>query len=252
MHAITIRHVILIACCLAAAPALAGVAGQSSGVTSTIGNQGTDASPEVQQQSAGFVDQNQQLQNAQNSASPTGIVVPVVANVAGAAGARGAANAAGPDAGGKPGDPNSASATPATPPPPPPPPPTYVSVVKHLTPGSDSDPSGTTAVVPVAVATPSDTQAPAVAPGLVKTDAPPPAPTKAPAPVVSAPVNAAANAEKIGANERAMETGVVSGGRGPAPDGYTFYVGFGIALLLLVIAFGAYVKSKKDEAARRL
>jgi hypothetical protein len=244
MHAFAIRHVILIVSCLAAAPAFAGVAGQSSGVTSTIGNQGTDASPEVQQQSAGFVQQNQQ--NAQNPVSPTGVIVPVVAN---AAGARGAANAASPDSNGKPGDPNGASATPATPPPPPP---TYVSVVKHLTPGSDStDPASATTAVPVAVVTPSDTQAPTVAPAQAKADTlPVPVKTATPVPPPTSVVAPTAAAEKIGASERAAETGVVSGGRGPAPDGYTFYVGFGIALLLLVVAFGAYLSSQKDEARR--
>ena len=74
----------------------------------------------------------------------------------------------------------------------------------------------------------------------------------APPPVAVAPTSAAASSEKIGASERAAESGVVSGGRGPAPDGYTFYVGFGIALLLLVIAFGAYLSSQKDEAGRRV
>ena len=170
-----------------------------------------------------------------------------VAN-AGAAGARGAANSANPDSSGKPGDPGSAPAAPATPPPPPPPPPTYVSAVKHLTPGSDSaDPVATAVVTPAAVATPE-----LPPPPFAGTPPEPAKPAASPAVVVAnPPVTPVANAEKIGANERAAETGVVSGGRGPAPDGYTFYVGFGIALLLLAIAFGAYLSSQKDESGRR-
>ena len=78
MHAITFRHFFLIASWLAAAPALAGVGATSSGVTSAIGTQGTNASPEVQQQSAGFVQQNQQLQEGQNAVSPSGVVQMVV------------------------------------------------------------------------------------------------------------------------------------------------------------------------------
>jgi hypothetical protein len=246
MHAIAIRHVILIAGCLAAAPALAGVAGTSSGVTSTIGTQGTNTSPDVQQQSAGFVQQNQQLQAGQNGVSPTGIVLPGgVANAAAASTAKGAPNSANP------GDPGSAQpATPATPPPPPPPPPTYVSVVKHLSPSQEAADAATNdTAMPVAAVTPPLMPVPA-------TTDPAPVPAKAaaavtpPAPVTSAPANAAANAAKIGATERTAEAGVVSGGRGPAPDGYTFYVGFGIALVLLVIALGAYLSSQKDEAAR--
>jgi hypothetical protein len=258
MHAIAARHFIFIATCLATAPALASVGGTSSGVTSTVGTQGTNASPEVQQQSAGFVQQNQQLQDAQNPVSPPGIILPGgAANAASASAAKGAQNSANPGGSKEnPGDPGSAQAAPApaTPPPPPPPPPTYVSVVKHLTPGQEAaDPAQTetaAAATPVtAVVTPPVTPAPA------KTDPVPGAPKMAaavnpPAPLASAPANAATNAAKIGASERATEAGVVSGGRGPAPDGYTFYVGFGIALLLLVIAFAAYLSSQKDEAAR--
>jgi hypothetical protein len=201
----------------------------------------------VQQQSAGFVQQNQQLQDAQNAASPSAVVLPGGTTAAGAS-ARGAANAANPA---NPESGEKAGSTPATPPPPPPPPPTYVSVVKHLTPGPDSaDPAGTTAIVtaPAAAAAP-----PAVAPETVKTEtSPAPAKATAPLPLAAAPTPAAADVEKIGASERVAETGVVSGGRGPAPEGYTFYVGFGIALLLLVIAFGAYMSSQKDEAGRRV
>ena len=100
MHTISVRNFILIASFLAATPAFAGVGATSSGVTSSIG-QGTNASADVQQQSAGFVQQNQQLQNAQNAASPNGIVVPGGVVNAGAAGARNAANSANPDASGK-------------------------------------------------------------------------------------------------------------------------------------------------------
>ncbi len=252
MHTIAVRHFILIASLLAATPALAGVGGTSSGVTSTVGIQGTNASPEVQQQSAGFVQQNQQLQDAQNGASPNGIVMPGGgANAAGARGAANGANAANP-ANPESGEKGAPGSAPATPPPPPPPPPTYVSVVKHLTPGSDSaDPAGTTAA-PVTVVAPA-TPATTVMPAQAKADSlPAPAKVTAPPPVAGAPSTATENAEKIGASERTAETGVVSGGRGPAPDGYTFYVGFGIALLLLVIAFGAYLSSQKDEAGRRV
>jgi hypothetical protein len=257
MHAIAVRNFVLIASCLAAVPALAGVGATSSGVTSSVG-QGTNASPEVQQQSAGFVQQNQQLQGAQNPVSANGIVMPGgVANASGAAGARGGANganganAANPESNGKPGDPNNAPATPATPPPPPPPPPTYVSVVKHLNPGSDSaDPAGMAAVTPASVAAPPAVAPPPVVPAQMKSDTPPPAPAKPATPAAVASVPAAGTAANTGGSERAAETGVISGGRGPAPDGYTFYVGFGIALLLLVIAFGAYLSSQKDEARR--
>jgi hypothetical protein len=258
MHAFALRHFVLIAGCLAAAPALAGVGATSSGVSSTVGTQGTNASPEVQQQSAGFVQQNQQLQEGQNPIAPNGIVVPGgVANAA-TGGAKGAPNSANTDAKGNPAD--AANAQAAAPVTPPPPPPTYVSAVKHLTPSQATagTPATTVAVVPVAVPTP-----PAVTPDAAAKADPSPAPSKvaAPAPppaaVANAPVannpadtSTAANA-KVGATERGAETGVISGGRGPAPDGYTFYVGFGIALLLLAIAFAAYLSSQKDEAARR-
>ena len=258
MHAIAARHFFFIATCLAAAPALANVGGTSSGVTSTVGTQGTNASPEVQQQSAGFVQQNQQLQDAQNPGASTGIVLPGgVANAASGSAAKGAQNSANPGGSKEnPGDPGGAqaAATPAIPPPPPPPPPTYVSVVKHLTPGQET--ADATQTETVASATPvTAVVAPPVTPAPAKSD-PVPGPPKTaaaiipPAPLAGAPANAATNAAKIGASERATEASVVSGGRGPAPDGYTFYVGFGIALLLLVIAFGAYLSSQKDEAAR--
>lgn len=253
MHAMALRLFLLIAACVVSGPALAGVGGTSAGVTSNIPGQSTDPSADVQAQSAGFVQQNQQLQNG---AAPNGIAIPGSA-IGTNAGQATTANVGGNgESRQKPGDPAAANAQPAAPHTPPPPPPTYVSVVKHLTPQTpDTDSTAKpVVVVPAAVA-------PTIAPTI-----PPPAREKAEAsptavtPVPDAPPHAAinrarmdavdANAPKNTATDRAAPA-PVAGGRGDAPDGFAFYAGLGVALLLLAVALAAYLRAQRDEAAIR-
>ncbi|HZP67398.1 MAG TPA: hypothetical protein VFB32_13940 [Rudaea sp.] len=241
------------------APALAGVGATSSGVTGTVGS--TDPSPDVQSQSANFVQQNAANNGATGAVVggtttlPSG--VPVAANSAGAAGAtdasKGAAgNATGADAKSKPGDPaNSAPAVPAAPPPPPP---TYMSVVKHLKP--DAPATTTVAVAPPAVAPATSTPASAAGATAPPNSTPAPAPAPhppAPASHPTTPATVAASSAKPepAAKRPASSAPVVTGGTGAAPDGLTFYVGSGIAAALCAMAFAAYVRSQQDDAARQ-
>lgn len=259
MHAIALRRFILITAwlitvCLASVPALAGVGGTSAGVTTNIPGQSTDPSADVQAQSAGFVQQNQQLQNG---ATPIGIAVP--ASASGTAAGQGNAAGSPTDVNSKqkPGGADPANAQPVAPPPPPPPPPTYVSVVKHLAPQTPdtNSASGTAVIASVPIAS---------------TVVPPPAPSAqekadpssaAIAPIPVAPPRAAinraradaadVNAEKTAATDHAVTTRAITGGRGEAPDGFAFYTGLGIALLLLAVALATYLRTQRDEAAVR-
>lgn len=254
MHTMALRRLLLLAGCVTSVHALAGVGGTSAGVTTNIPGQGTEASPDVQAQSAGFVQQNQQLQNG---AAPNGVAVPATANGTNA-GPRNAANAGqgntanapvGGDSRQKPGDPDPANAKPAVPPTPPPPPPTYVSVVKHLTPQT-TDPDNT--AKPVAdVANAVKPAAQPALPAAAKAGDPPPAPVAAPRATVN-PARASAADANVAKNAATDRTApAVAGGRGEAPDGFAFYAGLGIAILLLAIALAAYLRTQRDEAAIR-
>ena len=238
MRATTLQSLLLVAGFALAAPALAGVGATSAGVTTNIPNQDpTQPSANVQDQSAGFVQQNQQLQNG---ALPPGITLP-----GGATGsASGQANASH--------DPNSPAeaaaehragtdphAPPAAPAAPPPPPPTYVSVIKPVTrikapDAAANDPANAaTNPAPAPATKPAVADKPAPKPTIAAKRPVParPAPTAAP-PAMPAPVAA-------------------TGGRGAAPDGFAFYAGTGIALALLAFAFSLFLRIGKDESAAR-
>lgn len=242
MPATALRHIVLLAAWALSAQALAGVGTTSAGVTPTGGQTSTDPSPDVQSQSSGFVQQNQQLQNA---ASPNGIPLPAGAVAAGAKSTQpgqensvdGSGNAA-----------QRSAAQAAAPPTPPPPPPTYVSAVKHLS-NPAADTKVTSTLLPPALSTAHLPQLPAdTAPAL--RSAPPvanPVPTNRPVvTAVAKPVAA------VAANTNASTPPAITGGRGAAPDGYTFYAGLIIAGLLLAFAFGAFLRTGKDETSGRV
>jgi hypothetical protein len=242
MPATALRHIVLLAACALSAQALAGVGTTSAGVTPTGGQTSTDPSSDVQSQSSGFVQQNQQLQNA---ASPNGIPLPAGAVATGAKSAQpgqvnsvdGSGNAA-----------QGSAAQAAAPSTPPPPLPTYVSAVKHLSnPAADTNVTATLLPPTLSAAhvpqLPADTiSAPRSAPPVAN-----PVPTNRP--VVTAAAKAAAAAAS---NADASAPPAVTGGRGAAPDGYTFYAGLTIAGLLLAFAFGAFLRTGKDETSGRV
>ncbi len=259
MSAAILRPLLLFASCIVCAQGHAGVGATSSGVNT---NTPTSLAPSasVQDQSSGFVQQNQQAQ--QNAASPNGIAVPSSATGTSGTAAANAANAgqrngAAPDASGKPGDPQkpgdpAAAAAPAAPPPPPP---AYVSVVKHLKPGT-SDTATTVETAPMAT-TATDTPPPAPA-QQPKTDPPPAAPAPVATPTLAPRAPPAARtaatdpgAEKHPAANHVAAATAVTGGSGEAPDGITFYLGLGIAMALLGVALAAYLRSQRDDVARR-
>lgn len=247
--------------CIASAAAQAGVGATSSGVLPTGAAGSTDPSAAVQQQSSGFVQQNQA--NAANNGTgvpqggATATTINGVVQPAGAGsnvdGRDKALNAAGGNA--------AAAAAPATPPAPPPPPPTYVSNIKRVTPAespaagtSTTTVAATPVVAPVNAHEPALDPAPAAAAAAPTKPAPPRpvAPKPAPATATNAAVPAATAAAKAATAKSAAEVpAVVSGGSGAAPDGYTFYLGIGIALALLVFALATYLRTQQDETARR-
>ncbi|MDR3388694.1 MAG: hypothetical protein P4L92_16730 [Rudaea sp.] len=247
MHSIALRRFLLLAACVVSLPVLAGVGATSSGVSTTLPTTGTNPSASVQDQSAGFVQQNQQLQNA---SAQNGIAMPAGTPGATSTGANGTVTTAPAAKSGepsRPGDPAAQAAAPATPAPPPAPPPTYVSVVKHL--GKPGTPDTETAAAAPLVVPIAQTPAPVEPP---KADPPPPAaqvPTPAPVPAPQAPVaNTHANAADARPPANRIAPPVVTGGSGEAPDGITFYIGLGIAFLLLGVALTAYLRAQRDEA----
>jgi hypothetical protein len=226
----------------------AGAGFTSGGVTTTGGTNSTDPSSDVQSQSSNFVQQNQQLQNTNTGANggttgvvslPGGKTLATDPNAAsqGKPGDADAKNADGKS--GTPGQPGQAAAAPAVPPPPPP---DYVSVVKHL-----NKPAAGTASTTVVAANATAEPAPAEPPKPAPDTTPPPPRTP---PVQAAPrVNRVAEADKHPAEHPAPPP-AVSGGSGAAPDGYTFYVGLGLAGLLLGFAGITYVRGDRDESLR--
>lgn len=246
--------------CVASADALAGVGGQSAGVIPTGAGTNTDPSAAVQQQSAGFVQQNAAAGNAagtpQGTASSTVINGVVQPGSSGTGGARDKAL----DANGNP----TQAAAPAVPAAPPPPPPTYVSNVKRVTPASDASAATSTTTtstaVPAAAPPAAATKRPDTAslePKPVEPDALATAAKPAEPPHPAQPKPAAANTanpaagKPAAASKTAVEANIITGGSGAAPDGYTFYLGIGVALALLVFALSTYLRTQKDETARR-
>jgi hypothetical protein len=213
--------------------ALAGAGTTSAGVTTSGGN-GNEPSTDVTEQSTGFVQQNQQLQNAQ---APNGMALP-----AGATGAQGGSTTAGNSAAGAADkDPSAnpdapaAAAAPAVPPPPPPPPPIYQSAIKHLDRRTASAATAATALEPAVPPVPKAPPRPASL-------QPPPTAPKPAAP--NAPRENARRADK--AVEHPAQP-AVTGGRGAAPDGYTFYSGLTLAGALLAFGLFTFLRIGHDE-----
>lgn len=212
------------------APAFAGVGTTSAGVTTVDPN---NPSTGVQQQSSGFVAANQQAQNAASG----GIVLPSgVASIA-QAGQNAAGNASA--SGAQPGQPGGSRAAaehapPAVPPPPPPPPPTYESRMRPVTQAiavAPAQPAAPAAPAPKPVRAPEKPALPAAKPAVV----PAPSPNRAP------PV------EKKPDEPAPALTADPGGGRGEAPDGYTFWFGLLIAGALLALAAVTYLRIQRGE-----
>lgn len=226
------RHcLVLLLLCGLSTPACAGVNAQSAGVT---GIDPTVPSNDVQQQSAGFVAQNQQLQNA---GAGQATVIPPLAGTAAANAAANAAHessqaAAAHEAAAK------AAAEQKAPPPPPAPPPVYESRMRPV----ERSAAVAEAVVPAA---PQKTPAAASAaphvekPALAKS-ANATLPAQAPVTHPAAPTVPQAPAEP----EAAPDPG---GGRGAAPEGYTFYGGMLIAGALLALALLTFLRLRRGE-----
>ena len=214
------------------APAFAGVGVTSSGVVTTDPNA---PSTDVQQQSSGFVAANQQ---AQNTATNGGIAVPGAAAGStghGAASASASATANTQNANAA----NAAAhaAAPPVPPPPPPPPPTYESKMRPVARAPDPAPAP-------AIATPT-----ATAPSVQKPVAANPK-SADPAPV-AAPKPQPAQAPAVVAPKVAQEVPLATdpgGGRGAAPEGYTFWFGLLIAGALLALAAVTWMKIQRGES----
>ena len=221
--------------------AIAGVGGTSAGVTTTVGNS-NEPSADVQAQSAGFVQQNQQAQ--QGGQSVSGVVLPVgaVPDPAKVAADKSAAATTGKST-----DASGAEAVVAVPAAPPPPPPVYESTMRRLEKRN-------------APATPPPTTVEASGPpGAVrKNDGQPAVKLEEPVPVAAAPAQAqakpAASAPRVPtpvveASPERITPPAVTGGRGEAPDGFTFYSGVTIAGALLAFALATFLRIGRNEGA---
>ncbi|HXD83454.1 MAG TPA: hypothetical protein VN599_03380, partial [Rudaea sp.] len=128
-------------------------------------------------------------------------------------------------------------AAPTAPPPPPPPPPTYESRIKPVTP------------TPVVATTPAQAQpAASVAPAPKPVHAPEKPETK-PAPVAVPNQNRAVPAEKKQDEPMPALTADPGGGRGAAPEGYTFWFGLLIAGALLALAAVTWLRIQRGETS---
>jgi len=234
------RFQIFLLCLLAgvfSTETLAGVGQTSSGVTTTGGQNPNDPSADVQQQSSGFVQQNQQQQNATPGATGS---APAVATAQG-----GPTAAAGAQNGNKT-DPALVNGVPVAVPPaapavPPPPPPVYESTMRRLDRHTDTTPTVVASGPPGAVRK-QDPAEPAK-------PAHPPTPT--PAPVVKVAPNTPAvtrtETATVAAAPERLTPPAITGGRGEAPDGFTFYSGVSIAGALLAFAFATYLRMGRSE-----
>jgi pyruvate/2-oxoglutarate dehydrogenase complex dihydrolipoamide acyltransferase (E2) component len=212
------------------AQALAGVGASSSGVTTSTGDS-TDPSADVQSQSSSFVQQNQQL--SPNGTTPSGVVL------SGGGVATQGTPAGSAAAGGSPGNGQPAQA--AAPPAPPPPPPVYESAMRRLDRRNPEPPPMTVeASGPPGTARKSDATERAVsAPA-----APSPA---APAPAKTPPIAARANPAADSSSQHTIAPPPVTGGRGAAPEGLTFYSGLTIAGALLAFGFVTFMRIGRNE-----
>jgi hypothetical protein len=224
--------------------AFANAGATSSGVTTTVGNS-NEPSADVQAQSAGFVQQNQQAQQA--GQAPSGVVLPIGVPVPPSDG-----SAAAVDANGKRvKDPKDAAAAAAqgAPAVPPPPPPVYESTMHRLekrnTPTTPA-PMTVEASGPVGAVRKDDAQPP------VKPAEPAPI---APAATPQAQATPAPAAPRVSppAPEVAPEhitPPAITGGRGAAPDGFTFYSGVTISGALLAFALATFVRMGRNEGSQ--
>jgi len=225
--------------------AMGNAGATSAGVTTTVGNQNpNDPSPDVQAQSAGFVQQNQQLQNAQSPAAavvPGGIAGQQAGGSQGTSAPAGGAAAAGGDA-----NVDAAHPVVAVPPAPPPPPPTYESTMRRIDRHSENPPTSTVVSTPATTSASAPKPEPAPTPPPVVAPVAPPAAATSKAPVA---VNAAraSTATAEAPTERAAPA--ITGGRGAAPDGVTFYSGLTIAGALLAFGFFTFVRMGRNETS---
>ncbi|MGH8091263.1 MAG: hypothetical protein ACREO6_07415 [Rudaea sp.] len=210
--------------------AFAGVGTTSAGVTTVDPN---NPSTDVQQQSSGFVAANQQAQNAANG----GIVLPNGVAGSAQAGQNAAGNAGA--GGAKAGESGTAAehAPPAVPPPPPPPPPTYESRMRPVTPAI---------VVAPAPTQPAASAAPALKP-VHASEKPVDKAQAKPALAPAADQTRAAPVEKKQDEPAPAVTADPGGGRGEAPDGYTFWFGLLIAGALLALAAVTWLRIQRGE-----
>ena len=228
------------------APVLAGVGASSSGVTTTTGNS-TDPSADVQSQSAGFVQQNQQLQNggAPNAAAASGTSGAQPGTVSGANAGAGAASA---DAAGA-GNGAAAAGTTAAPAVPPAPPPVYESTMRRLDRRAEPPPmtivaSGAAGAERKADGAPSTAVQPDAAPSI---EPPPAAPRIEQASAAKTAAAGHPNPPATAPAERTTVPPAVTGGRGTAPDGFTFYSGLTIAGALLAFGFFTFMRLGRNE-----
>jgi hypothetical protein len=203
----------------------------SADVTTTVGNS-TDPSPDVQSQSAGFVQQNQQLQNGAtpNGTTATSAIVATTAT----SGTPSAGNAGNADATQQ-GQAGAAAAPAAAPAPPP----TYESTMRRLDRRNDIAPTVVASGPPGAVRKPESAE-----------PAKPVSPEPAAAPAstsTNAPAAQANNAAIESRAERILQPPAVTGGRAAAPDGFTFYSGLTVAGALLAFAFATFLRIGRSE-----
>ncbi len=232
-----LRFLLLLAACAVSVQASAGVGATSAGVIPSVGGTSTDPTSNVQSQSSGFVQQNQQ---AQSATTPNGSTL-LAGIAAGAAPGQAAANNVSGNAA-QAADAKAAASATDTPAVPPPPPPTYVSVMKHVNPSA------------------SDSAAPASPP--LRVEAAPAAPSGVKPPPSAAPLKLAAAPERRGTHPPVTpivkpvaqvdaEPPAVTGGRGAAPDGVTFYSGLAIAGTLMALAFSLFLRTGKNDGTPR-
>ena len=247
-------YVFVVTAVATSSSALAGAGQTGAGVTTTTGTiDPTTATQNVQSQSSNFVQENQAMQAGQ--ASPSGTAISAATGTAASrTGAAGTTQNSDP-ATGKPGDPNNpaANAQPSAPAAPAAPPPEYVSNIKKV--NRDATPTGV-AVVDSAATTGAVAGAKSSTPVAATVANSTPADNVMGAPAAQRQNGAAtprapraADATKVGATDRMPQQPVTPAtGSGTAPDSFAFYIGIGIAGLLLAFAASTFFRSDKGSA----
>lgn len=224
--------------------AFAGVGATSAGVTTTVGNS-NEPSPDVQAQSSGFVQQNQQLQSGSTpngtASSPGTAVVATSAAVPGATNSATNAASAGTSAdAAQPAQPNVAPAAP------PAQAPSYESTMRPL--GKRNAPSeATPPPMTVEVSGPAGAVRKGDAPPTVKPAGSAAPATAPPRPAATAPAAARVTPPATEIPPERITPPAVTGGRGEAPDGFTFYSGVTIAGALLAFALATFMRMGRNE-----